>query len=100
MRWIGLVICVLASLWVIRKAFLAPNVSLLSLVVEPAAAAQLSLCMALALVWLFYFGEKMVRDAAFTYARELIRSCEVIGTATARKAKSSVATKSSTQAQE
>lgn len=25
----------------------------------------------------------MVRDAAFTYARELIRSCEVIGTATA-----------------
>ncbi|WP_425218966.1 hypothetical protein [Ralstonia solanacearum] len=101
MRWIGLVICVLASLWVIRKAFLVPSVSLLSLVLEPTAAAQLSLCMALSVVWLFYFGERMVRDAAFTYAHELIRSCEVIGGATAaRKTRASAAKKSSSQAQE
>ncbi len=101
MRWIGLVICVLASLWVVHKAFLVPNVSLLSLVLEPTAAAQLSLCMALALVWLFYFRERMVRDAAFTYAHELIRSCELIGTATGtRKAKTSAPTKPCAQAPE
>lgn len=93
-RWIGLAVCILAALWATRKAYLPPNESLLLLVVEPSTAVQLALCVALALVWLFYFNEKMVRDAAFIYAHELVRCCEVIvAPSTSRKSKAAAGTK-------
>ena len=100
MRWIGLAVCVLAALWAVRKAYLVPNETLLTLVAEPATATQLVLCVALALVWLFYFGEGMARDAAFTYARELLRCCDILAVSrSSRKPKEASVTKVSDRTQ-
>lgn len=93
-RWLGLSVCVLAALWALRKAYLVPHTTLVTLVSEPATATQLVLCVGLALVWLFYFGERMARDAAFTYARELLRSCDIIAVqSSSRKPKAAATTK-------
>lgn len=85
MRWVGFAICVLAVLWTMRKAYMLPPESFITVAAEPQNAVQLILSVALALVWVFYFKETMVRDAAFTYARELIRCCEVIGAPGSRR---------------
>ncbi|MFL9869534.1 hypothetical protein PQR67_35640 [Paraburkholderia fungorum] len=77
-RWIGFTICVAAASWSLGAAALHADVSVLLSLVEPRTAIQLVLCLVFALVWLVYFREPMVRDAAFTYAHELLRCCEVI----------------------
>jgi hypothetical protein len=77
-RWIGLSACALVAIWSIRAVYVRPNVAFLSSIAEPATLVELVLCFALSLVWLFYFREERVRDAAFAYARELLRCCEVI----------------------
>ncbi|CPF96881.1 Uncharacterised protein [Burkholderia pseudomallei] len=77
-RWLGLALCVLDAMWAGGVAYFHPSFSFRSAMAQPGTVVQVALATALSLVWLFYFREGMVRDAAFAYARELIRCCEVI----------------------
>jgi hypothetical protein len=93
-RWLGLAVCVLTAALSIGLAYLHSSPSFLVAITQPGTVVQLALAVALALVWLFYFREGMVRDAAFAYARELIRSCEVIAGPTSSRKPRSTATSS------
>lgn len=77
-RWLGLALCALAAVWAVGTAYFHPSLSFRLAIAQPNTIVQLALATVLSLVWVFYFRERMVRDAAFAYARELIRCCEVI----------------------
>ncbi|CAJ7234347.1 Uncharacterised protein [Burkholderia pseudomallei] len=93
-RWLGLGVCALTAAWSIGLAYLHSSPSFVVAITQPGTVVQLALAVALSLVWLFYFREAMVRDAAFAYARELIRTCEVIAVSTSGRKPRSPATSS------
>lgn len=88
-RWLGLAVCVLTAGWSVGVSYFHSALPFRAALEQPGTVVQLLLTAMLSLVWIFYFREKMVRDAAFAYARELIRCCEVIAVpAHSRKPKS------------
>ncbi|WP_009980182.1 hypothetical protein [Burkholderia pseudomallei] len=84
-RWLGLAVCALTAACSVGLAYLHSSPSFMVAMAQPGTVVQFALAVALSLVWLFYFREGMVRDAAFAYARELIRSCEVIAVPTSSR---------------
>lgn len=99
-RWLGLVVCLLAAAWSVGVPYLQSSLPFRSVLTQPNIVVQLVLDAGLSFVWLFYFRERIVRNAAFAYARELIRCCEIIAVPTGgRKSKSTGdASKSSAKA--
>lgn len=89
-RWLGLGVCALAAMWSVGVAYFRSGLPFRLAMTLPGTVVQLALATGLSLVWLFYFQEGRVRDAAFAYARELIRCCEIIAVPVGgRKPKSS-----------
>ncbi|MCI3206446.1 MULTISPECIES: hypothetical protein [Pandoraea] len=75
-RAVGLLICALTFLWGLVGAPLHQPDALLEFVSRPKTAVSLLICVVMAVLWLAYFRATTVRTAAFTYANELLRSCE------------------------
>ncbi|WP_281718790.1 hypothetical protein [Pandoraea apista] len=75
-RHVGLFICAATLIWGIAGA---PSMELTAVLMhasQPKVAIHIGICVVMAFVWLAFFRAATVRDAAFTYANELLRSCE------------------------
>lgn len=86
LRWFGLAVCFFVVAWVLlrhghgalmQRFSAAPNVDS---ILSAGEVATLFVSVFMAAIWLFYFSEDRVREAAFSYAQRLIAACEVLST--------------------
>lgn len=78
LRRIGLALCVISAVWAMGSAPLDSLSAILHFISIPKVSIQLYASGFMALVWLLFFTKQTVRAAAFAYAEELLRSCELI----------------------
>jgi len=82
LKAIGVGICLVTSTWVLISEGIVRVGKVSGVLVNPASAStavliSLAVSAMMLLVWLSYFTERTVRNAAFTYAETLLRACEV-----------------------
>ncbi|KML07900.1 MULTISPECIES: hypothetical protein [Burkholderia] len=78
LRRIGLAFCAISVVWAMWPAPFATWAALSQLISTPKVSIQLCTSGVMTLVWLLFFTKETVRVAAFSYAEELLRSCELI----------------------
>ena len=84
LKTIGIGICLSTSVWVLISEGIVKVGKGSSVYIDPSSftiMAVLSLAMSavMLLIWLSFFTEDTVRNAAFTYAEALLRACDKIG---------------------
>ncbi|WP_179060095.1 hypothetical protein [Pseudomonas taiwanensis] len=83
-RWLGLLMCLGVVAWVMLRLGLSSWAQRLDAVAHPEAllgageAVTIGVALVMAVVWIFYFSEARVREAAFSYAQRLVLACEVL----------------------
>lgn len=91
-RWLGLAICAAVVAWVFlrhglealeQRVAAAPN---FDSILNAGEAATLLIALFMATIWLFYFSEARVREAAFSYAQRLVVACEILSARSTTKA--------------
>ncbi|WP_321912298.1 hypothetical protein [Burkholderia cepacia] len=85
LRYLGLAFCAISARWALWSAPFATWDALLQFIATPKVAIQLCASGVMALVWILFFTKEAVREAAFSYAEELLRSCELIAAENAIK---------------
>ncbi|MBK5274369.1 MAG: hypothetical protein JJE30_04895 [Desulfuromonadales bacterium] len=83
LKSIGISICLATSAWVLITEGIVKVGNESGILFNPASAStasniSLAVSMAMLLVWVSYFTENTVRNAAFTYAETLLRACDKI----------------------
>lgn len=84
LRWLGLTVCAVTAGWVLVRLGFKSWAERLAVAATPEAflssgeVAALGAAVFMAAIWLFYFSEARVRQAAFAYAERLILACEVL----------------------